>query len=164
MADNITLNLGSGGSVLRTDDDGTAHWQYVKVAYGADNTQTIVDTTNRLPVANVPSIDPASGTTALTTKFAVVNATASGDNTIVSAVTSKKIRVLSVVLVASGNVAAVWQSSTAGNISGTMDLARRGGYALSSPFGLFETTAGEALQLNLDSATTVSGHISYVEV
>lgn len=53
MADNITLDAGSGGAVVRTDDDGTAHWQYVKLAYGADNTQTIVTstTTNPLPVA-----------------------------------------------------------------------------------------------------------------
>jgi len=53
MADNITLNTGSGGALLRTDDDGTAHWQYVKLAYGADNTQTIVGSTssNPLPVA-----------------------------------------------------------------------------------------------------------------
>lgn len=50
MADNIELNSGSGGATLRTDDDGTAHWQYVKLAYGADNTQTIVSTSNPLPV------------------------------------------------------------------------------------------------------------------
>ena len=50
MADNITLDAGSGGSTVRTDDDGTAHWQYVKLAYGADNTQTIVSTSNALPI------------------------------------------------------------------------------------------------------------------
>lgn len=53
MADNIILNAGTGGSALRTDDDGTAHWQYVKLSFGADNTQTIVGSTssNPLPVA-----------------------------------------------------------------------------------------------------------------
>lgn len=53
MADNVTLDPGSGGSTIRTDDDGTAHWQYVKLAFGADNTQTIVTSTatNPLPVA-----------------------------------------------------------------------------------------------------------------
>lgn len=53
MADNITLNAGSLGATLRTDDDGAAHWQYVKLAFGADNTQTIVTSTatNPLPVA-----------------------------------------------------------------------------------------------------------------
>ena len=53
MADNITLDAGSGGSTIRTDDDGTAHWPYTKLAFGADNTQTIVGSTasNPLPVA-----------------------------------------------------------------------------------------------------------------
>ena len=50
MADNIELSAGSGGAVIKTDDDGTAHWQYVKVAYGADNTQTLVTSTNGMPV------------------------------------------------------------------------------------------------------------------
>lgn len=40
MADNITLDPGSGGSVVATDDDGTAHHQYVKLEAGADGTQT----------------------------------------------------------------------------------------------------------------------------
>ena len=51
MADNIELSAGSGGAVIKTDDDGTAHWQYVKLAYGADNTQTLVTAANGLPVA-----------------------------------------------------------------------------------------------------------------
>lgn len=52
MADNITLNAGSGGATIATDDDGTAQHQYVKVEFGADNTQTKVTTTSGLPVAN----------------------------------------------------------------------------------------------------------------
>lgn len=51
MADNIILDAGSGGATIKTDDDGTAHWQYVKVSFGADNTQTIVDSSTGLPVA-----------------------------------------------------------------------------------------------------------------
>jgi hypothetical protein len=53
VVDNIELNTGSGGAAVRTDDDGTAHWQYVKIAYGADGTRTIVGSTssNPLPVA-----------------------------------------------------------------------------------------------------------------
>lgn len=50
MADNVQLDAGSGGAVIKTDDDGTAHWQYVKLAFGADNTQTIVTTSAALPV------------------------------------------------------------------------------------------------------------------
>lgn len=49
-ADNITLDSGSGGPVVKTDDDGSAHWQYVKVAFGADNTQTRVTSSTGMPV------------------------------------------------------------------------------------------------------------------
>lgn len=164
MADNILLDAGTGGETIRSDDDGTAQWQYVKLAYGADGTRTIVDETNRFPTSSRKDINPYDGSTSLTTKFAVVNATASGDNEIVALVASKKIRVLAAVLIATANVDAIWQSSTAGNISGTIPLGKRGGYAISSDYGLFETTAGEALQLNLSSATSVQGFVSYVEV
>lgn len=52
MADDVTLDAATvgGGAVIRTDDDGSAHWQYIKVAYGADNTQTIVTASVGLPV------------------------------------------------------------------------------------------------------------------
>lgn len=50
MADNVTLNSGTGGAVVATDDDGVAHHQYVKLEFGADNTQTKVDGSNPLPV------------------------------------------------------------------------------------------------------------------
>lgn len=42
MADNVEANAGSGGAVFATDDDGTAHHPYVKLEWGADNTQTPV--------------------------------------------------------------------------------------------------------------------------
>lgn len=50
MADNVELPSGSGGATVKTDDDGTAHWQYVKLAHGADNTQTRVTSAAGLPV------------------------------------------------------------------------------------------------------------------
>jgi hypothetical protein len=49
MADNIVLNSGSGGATIATDDDGTAHHQYVKLEFGADNTFTKVTATQGLP-------------------------------------------------------------------------------------------------------------------
>ena len=50
MADNVLLNSGSGGETMATDDDGTAHHQYVKIEFGADNTQTKVASGAGLPV------------------------------------------------------------------------------------------------------------------
>lgn len=50
MADNVTLNSGSGGAVLATDDVGGVHYQLIKLAFGALDTATIVSTSNGLPV------------------------------------------------------------------------------------------------------------------
>lgn len=50
MADNVVLNLGSGGATIATDDVGGAQHQYVKVEFGADGTATKVSTTDPLPV------------------------------------------------------------------------------------------------------------------
>lgn len=44
MVDNVTADPGTGGATFKTDDDGTAHWPYTKMAWGADNTQTRVTT------------------------------------------------------------------------------------------------------------------------
>jgi len=43
MADDVTLNSMSGGSVVATDDSGTGHVQLVKLAYSADGSRTHVD-------------------------------------------------------------------------------------------------------------------------
>jgi hypothetical protein len=50
LADNITLNAGSGGAVLATDDVGGVHYQLIKVAYGAADAATPVTTAAPLPV------------------------------------------------------------------------------------------------------------------
>lgn len=60
MVDNVLLNSGSGGETMATDDDGTAHHQYVKIEFGADNTQTKVASGAGLPVT------PDSGGFAIT--------------------------------------------------------------------------------------------------
>lgn len=51
MADTITLNAGSGGSVVATDDIGGVHYQRIKLIFGADGTNVgDVSTTNPLPI------------------------------------------------------------------------------------------------------------------
>lgn len=50
MADNITLNAGSGGSIVATDEVNSAHYQYVKHAFGGDGTATLVSSSVGLPV------------------------------------------------------------------------------------------------------------------
>lgn len=103
--------------------------------------------------------------TALTPKFAAISASSSGDNTVVAAVTSKKIRVLRWSLSANGAVNAKWKSATAGDITGLRYLQQYGGGGGTlCEIGHFETTAGEALVLNLSAAVAVGGDLTYVEV
>ncbi len=98
-------------------------------------------------------------------KFASVDVASSGDNSIVALVAGKEIRVISYVLVASGGANTLfWNSSVGGPLSGGMGLADTGGISANSNTGLFATVAGEALELNLSAATSVDGHISYIEV
>ena len=56
MADNILLNVGSGGDTVAADDDGAAKHQYVKLEFGPDNTQTKVEAGVGLPVAPFAAI------------------------------------------------------------------------------------------------------------
>lgn len=116
----------------------------------------------------VSALDSAamqSGNDEVTPKFKVISASSSGDNTLVSGVSNKKIRVLSYVLMANGTVNAKFQSSTGGDITGLLYLvANTGASSGFSPVGHFETVAGEALELNLSGAVAVGGHLTYIEV
>lgn len=77
---------------------------------------------------------------------------------------SKKIRVLKLSLVAGGAVSVKFQSA-ANDKTGLLPLAANGGVADSfCPVGLFETNAGEALNINLSGAVAVGGYLTYVEV
>lgn len=107
-----------------------------------------------------------SGTTALTPKFAAISAASSGNNTIVAAVTGKKIRVLTYTVIATSAVTVQWRSSTAGtNLTGAMPYGANGGATPPfCPVGHFETASGELLNMVLGGAVQVSGHVTYVEV
>ena len=50
MADNTTLNAGTGGDVIATDDIGGVKYQRVKVTFGADGSSSDVQLSNPLPV------------------------------------------------------------------------------------------------------------------
>lgn len=116
----------------------------------------------------VSALDSAamqSGNDQVTPKFAVISASSSGDNTLVTGVASKKLRVLSYVLVANAAVNAKFQSATGGDISGLLYCAANTGASSGfSPVGHFQTAAGEDLQLNLSGAVAVGGHLTYIEV
>ena len=101
-----------------------------------------------------------------TLKRAVINVAGSGNNTLVAAVTGKKIRVLSYVIVAGGAVTARFESDADGTaLTGEMELAANQVLAPPDPRGgHFETAAGELLNLELSGAVNVDGYLSYIEV
>jgi len=102
----------------------------------------------------------------LTPKFSTIIASASGATTIVALVASKRIRVLSLQLLANAAVNIKWQSHvTPTDLTGLAYMAANGGYVLGyNPKGWFQTVAGEALDINLSGAVAVGGSLTYVEI
>jgi hypothetical protein len=99
-------------------------------------------------------------------QYAVVDAAALGDNTLVAAVAGKRIRVLAFVLVGAGAVNAQFQSGASGTaLSGAMAFAAStvvpGTF---NPAGWLQTAVGALLNLNLSAAVGVRGMLTYVEV
>lgn len=58
--DNTTLNTGTGGDVIASDDIGGVKYQRVKPTYGADGSATDVSPTAPLPVVLTPKNDSAN--------------------------------------------------------------------------------------------------------
>ena len=104
-----------------------------------------------------------SGAGASALLFALVDNAASGDNTIVVADATRKIKVQSYVIVADAAVVARWKSGAGTSLSGAMSLAANGGVAAASAAGtwLLETAVNQALVLNLGAAIGARGHVAY---
>ena len=96
---------------------------------------------------------------------AVVSASTGGDNTLVLAVTGKKIRVIALVLVASVGANSVRLESGASGtaLTGVMDIVDNGQLILPwNPAGWCETAASALLNLELSASTAVGGVLNYV--
>jgi len=94
---------------------------------------------------------------------AVIDHATSGDNTVVAAVSGKRIIVTSLFLVAAGAVNVRFESGASGTaLTGQMNFAANGGIALPhNEEGWFETAAGSLLNLELSGATSVDGALTY---
>ena len=105
-------------------------------------------------------------TTKLTPKYAVIDEASSGNNTVIAAVAGKNIRVLGYVLVAAGAVTVRFEDGANGTaLTGQMTIAENGGVASGfCPVGWFQTSDNTLLNLELSGATSVDGHVVYVEV
>ncbi len=100
------------------------------------------------------------------TRLSSIAVAASGDNTIVAAVTGKKLRVLSLVLVSTAKQTVAFESGAGGTaLTGDMELAANAALVLPfNPEGWFETAASALLNLELPGTDAVAGCLSYVEV
>lgn len=177
MADNYVTNPGVGGVPFGSDEVTAIHYPRVKIVFGDEGTVNDVGPSNKLPIvdlatskdsitASLSTATVQNGATSLIPKFAIIDAALSPDNTIVALVASKKIRVLSYSFIASGAVTARFESDTGGTaLTGQMQIGANGkASAEFNPLGHFETVAGELLNLELSGATSVDGHLTYVEV
>lgn len=113
-----------------------------------------------------PTVDGPAPTLALSgVQYAAIAFSHQGTNTLVSAVAGSKIRVLSLVLVASGGVNTVQLHSGPAGIALTaaMDLVSDGQFVLPwNPAGWCETGTGAPLILTTSSANAVAGMLTYV--
>lgn len=64
MADNVTLNAGSGGATLAADDVGGVLYQRTKMVHGADGSATDVSLASPLPTRSTGATSTVSNTTA----------------------------------------------------------------------------------------------------
>lgn len=112
----------------------------------------------------------ADGTAGIKPKFAAIAAATAGNNSLVSAVTGKKIRVLQIFVLA-GAAGDIYFTSGAGGtpiMGGSTNkivLPDNGGFVLPfSPIGWFETAAGAALNMNASTTGPFGGVVVYIEV
>lgn len=102
----------------------------------------------------------------VTVKYAAIDVASSGDNTIVAAVSGKKIRVLSLFLVAAGTVNVRFENGAGGTaLTGQMNLIANTGFVLPhNPHGWFQAgTDNTLLNLELSAAVSVDGALTYIE-
>ena len=125
-------------------------------------------TGKRVEAAHESGVIDVDGVSA-TPKFANIAVAGSGDNVIVSAVSGKKLRVVSGFMIAAGDVDAYFvdgaDTALVGDGTNGMDLAANSGFTMPfNPVGWFETGSGQSLDLNLSGAVRVAGCITYIQV
>lgn len=98
--------------------------------------------------------------------YVAIDAATSGDNTLVSAVTGYKIRVLGFFLISAGTVTTRFESGAGGTaLTGQMNLVANTGYVCPvTELGWFETASGTLLNLELSGTVSVDGSLVYTLV
>lgn len=95
-------------------------------------------------------------------KYAVISASSSGTNTLVSGTAGKRIVVLAYTLIANGTVNVKFQSDST-DLSGLLYLiANVGASPAQGIYGQLATLKGGDLNLNLSGNVAVGGHLTYL--
>lgn len=175
MADNFELAGLTIAAQDATVEGSSAKIQRAKLAFGSAASVSDVSSTNPLPVKALAQLDSSilrDGNNDLTPKFAKIALTATG--TLVAAVTAKKIRVVSLMMVLdvlTGDETYTFKSGAAGTaLTGALGDASGAGAVMPveygfSPFGHFQTVAGALLELSIAGTTPFAqGSLVYVEV
>ncbi len=171
MANTVTI-AGTAYHVDEVTRGGvTGHVFIAKLGFGDDNSYT-GDVSRSVPIpvdAALRSDVIQNSGSQIPAKFAIINVTSTGDATIVSAVSGKKIRVLSYVV--TGDTAGTfrWEGPAGTPISGLMLMTVStvgSGYVEASfnPLGHFESASGSALTVEMATANDLQGHLQYIEV
>ena len=100
----------------------------------------------------------------LNVQYAPIDASASGNTTVVAAVAGKSIYIISMEFLCAGAVTVEWQSGAGGTVicKGQSFPASGGKVLPFNPAGWGATAAGALLNVNLSGAVQVSGSIQYV--
>lgn len=116
-------------------------------------------------VTHSPAADTDDIDNVYTVKNAAINATASGDTTVVALVSGKKLRAFSVLLTVSTQVDVAWKSGASTTKIAAMSFPQYGGMNQDYLPGWFmETDAGEPMVINLSENANVRGVVNYIEV
>lgn len=96
--------------------------------------------------------------TILTTPFSRTNT-----GTVIAAVPGKKIRVFAIKLLVSAALSISWRDGGSDALEGAQTFGVNGGYveSASPPSYLFQTTAGNSLDLVISGTGTAAGRLSY---
>lgn len=94
---------------------------------------------------------------------AVVNASTSGDNTIVAASAGNPIKVWKIMFTNAAAVNVTYKNGASTNLSGAMIYGTAGATVLDGPegFPLFACTVGNAFIINLSGAVGIAGTVWY---
>jgi len=158
----------------------TRKWlQSASLAIDDETGELLVKANVTGPIPDGTKVDLADGAKvnvtgigSVTVKRAKINAAsnAAAGNTVVAAVTGKKLCVLGLTMIAAAAVTCTWYSGPANSgtaLSGPIPLGANGGYVNDPPADPadhpLETAAGEALTLKLSDSIAVGGYLTYYE-